>query len=188
MQGYVQNNGSTPVFIAQRGVPQGASVDFEKLHLTYAKKSGFEELEPGFVQWLRDNVFSDTKVWGFYNFDGSEYEFATPEKEEKPAPKKKTARKKKAAAKKVEEVAEKPAPKKEARGAGKRLARKSTEARKGASITPSTIIEAEYTIAKPLIEKCNDREVLKKALTLSRHFSSKEQHMRHLMRRLEQVY
>jgi len=187
MRGYVQNNGPAPKFVAQRGFPHGGKVDFDLLHLTYAKKSGIDELEQDFVQWLKDNIFTED-FWSFHNFDESGFVFAAPvaETAEKPAPKKRAA-KKKAARKKV--VAEE-APKKKdpGKGAGKKMTRSSNEPVKGSVITPSTIIEAEYGLAKPLIEKCRDREVLKKALTLSRHFSSKEQHMRHLMRRLDQVY
>jgi hypothetical protein len=83
-----------------------------------------------------------------------------------------------------EKVTEAVAP---ARGAGTVMKRKATTVNKS-SITPNTIIEAAFPEAHDLIEKCADRNVLKKALALSQHFSKKDEHMRHLMRRLEQVY
>ena len=55
-------------------------------------------------------------------------------------------------------------------------------------ITPADIIEAPYDEARSLIEKTKDRTILKKALKLSNHISGKEQHMRHIVKRMEQVY
>ena len=75
-----------------------------------------------------------------------------------------------------------------AKGAGRKMVRDAGGVAKGSSITPGSIVDSEYTLAKPMIEKCNSRDVLKKALTLSRHFSKKEEHMRHILRRLEQVH
>jgi hypothetical protein len=76
---------------------------------------------------------------------------------------------------------------KDAVGAGRAMGRDYDEAR-GGSVTPANIIEAPYDVARSLIEKTKDRVVLKKALTLTQHFSGKEQHMRHIIKRLEQVY
>jgi hypothetical protein len=55
-------------------------------------------------------------------------------------------------------------------------------------VTPAAIIEAPYEQARGLIDKTRDRSVLKKALALTQHFGGKEKHMRHIMKRMEQVY
>ena len=57
----------------------------------------------------------------------------------------------------------------------------------GTTATAVSIIEAPYEEARGLIEKTSDRTVLKKALRAAQHFSHKDQHLRHLMKRLEQV-
>lgn len=206
MSGYVCNDGGPPVFIAQRGVPQGRKVDFEDLLLVFSRKSTFEEVEPGFVSWLKENVFSDSR-WGFYNEDGTLYEFETAEEPEpesvsvkisvvdappdlkpakkKRAPARKSSRKKKDASE-PKESSSKTSSKPTAKGAGRRFVRDNND-NKGVKITPSMIIEADYSEASHLINQCKERPVLKKALTLSKHFSGKEAHMRHLIRRVEEV-
>jgi hypothetical protein len=175
MRGYVQNNGESAKFIAQRRLHPGSRVDFETLLPTFTKKSGFEKSNMGFVKWLREFVFSDDR-WGFYNASGTDFKF--------------TKSKKEAAAEKLsEEVPEQvPEPKSVARGAGKKLVRDIGNDVRTQDITPRSIIDLDFAKAKPQIEKCRDRVILKKALTLSKHFSNKEEHMRHLMQRLNEIY
>ncbi len=171
MRGYVQNNGVTSKFIAQRGFHPGGRVDFDKLIPTFTKLSGFSKVTSGFVKWLRDNIFSDER-WGFYNADGSDFKFT----------------KSKAKPTAEGQEAAKPAPIKKGRGAGQRLTRNIENDMSARDITPRSIIDAEFNMARPQIEKCRDRSTLKKALTLSKHFSNKEEHMRYLMRRLDEIY
>ncbi len=179
MEGYVQNDGVSPKFVAQRAFTQGGSATFKQLHMTFERKSGLKSLNKKFIQWLRDNPFSND-FWSFRNSDGSNYEFdapktvAAPKSDATPAPQ----------APPAVQPAEK---KKPAKGAGRNMVRDKSGVPKGVSITPGSIIESSFVLAKPMIDKCKDRSVLKKALTLTRHFSNKEEHMRHLVRRLEQV-
>lgn len=175
MRGYVQNNGSTSKFTAQRRFHPGGRVDFDNLIPTFIKLSGFSKSSPGFVKWLRDNIFSDER-WGFYNADGSDFKF--------------TKSKAKSTVANQDEVVteESAAPVKKARGAGQRLTRNVENDISDRDITPSSIINAEFSMARPQIEKCRDRIILKRALTLSKHFSNKEEHMRYLMRRLDEIY
>ncbi len=225
MFGYVRNDGGPATFIAQRGMPEGRTVEFEDLLLVFSKKSLFDKVEPGFVLWLKDNVFQDER-WGFYNAGGTPYVFSierdvelhtvsvvkepmseTPLEEvsvtisvvdapadRKPAKKKRAPARKPKATKIRKESAEpirKEAasitkPKVDARGAGRKM-RRDGNSLKGVKITPAMIIEANYEEASALIDKCNERPVLKKALALSKHFSGKEAHMRHLIKRVEAV-
>ncbi len=184
MEGYVQNDGVSPKFVAQRAFPQAGRATFEQLHLTFARKSSCKSLNKEFIQWLRDNTFSDD-FWSFHKADGTDYKFAPPK-----SPPKVTSEIIPATS---EAIAEAPQPvlptekKKPAKGAGRRMIRDKSGVPKGVGITPGSIIESPFTSAKPMIDKCKDRSVLKKALTLTRHFSNKEEHMRHIVRRLEQV-
>lgn len=170
MKGYVQNEGRDAHFILQRRVPPGGKVSIEDAYKSVGKRSGLDEgLE--FAEWLRDNVLTKG-AWGIYEADGKP--LLAEEKKESP--------------KKAEissTTSSRPA--EDARGAGRALRRKSTE-KKGVEITPASIIEAPYDEARTMIEKTKDRAVLKKALALSQWFSGKEPHMRHLMKRLDQVY
>lgn len=200
MSGYVCNDCGPPVFVAQRGIPQGRKVSFDDLLLVFSKKSLFENVEPGFVLWLKDNAFSDER-WGFYNTDGTPYVFVveesvelhavsvveepmtdTPVVEEKKPAKKRAPRKPKA----NKETAAVEPPKNPGKGAGRKMSR-AGNALKGVKVTASMIIEADYAQAQDLINKCKERPVLKKALALSKHFSGKEAHMRHLIKRVEEV-
>ena len=164
MKGFVRNEGDRGGFILQRRLYPGAQISLDDAYLVVGKKSGKKE-GPAFVKWLRENHLSDDR-WAFYKEEGVPY-FAKKEENAAPA----------APAKRV-------AP---GKGAGKVMRRKTDNIRK-ASITAKDIIDPAYEEARVLIEKCSDKLVLKKALALSRHFSHKEQHMRHVLKRLEQVY
>lgn len=161
MKGFVRNEGDRAVFTLQRSIVPGFSITFEEAYNVVGKKSG-KKRGKLFVKWLRDNVFSGNQ-WAFYAEEGVQFFGSEDLPKEKP-----------------EKVAE-------AKGAGRKLRRK-TENFTGQEITATLIIEKPYPQAKNLIEKCNDRGVLKKALSLSKLRSKREDHMRHLMRRLEQVY
>ena len=164
MKGFVKNEGDKGIFILQRTLYPGAMLSFDEAYLSVGEKSGKKKGAP-FVKWLRDNYLSATQ-WVFYKEDGIPY-FGQEELAEM-----------------IDPPAEVALP---AKGAGRVMRRNLNDA-KGAAITASTIIEGPYTDAKVLIDKCADRNILKKALALSQHFSKKEEHMRHLMRRLQQVY
>jgi len=164
MKGFVKNEGERGVFTLQRRLNPGSTLSFDDAYLTVGEKSG-KNKGPSFVKWLRESYLTGDQ-WVFYKQEGTPY-FTSQQ---------------------IEQVEEKPkeavAP---ARGAGTVMKRKASTVSKS-SITPNTIIEASFPEAHDLIEKCADRNILKKALALSQHFSKKDEHMRHLMRRLEQVY
>ncbi len=164
MKGFVKNEGKKGIFILQRTLYPGSLLSFDEAYLSVGQKSGRKKGD-SFVRWLRDECLSGNQ-WVFYKEEGVPY-FSQEE---------------------LDEVEERPAgavaP---AKGAGRVMRRHINDA-KGTEITASTIIEEPYSRAKVLIDKCADRNILKKALALSQHFSKKEEHMRHLMRRLQQVY
>ncbi len=164
MKGFIKNEGDRGTFILQRRLHPGSRLSFDSAYLTVGEKSG-KKKGPTFVRWLRENYLSDEQ-WVFYKEEGVPY-FAKTEANIAPAP-----------------PTKKIVP---AKGAGKVMRRK-RDPSMGAGVTAKDIIEPAYEEARPLIEKCSDKFVLKKALTLSRHFSHKEEHMRHVMKRLEQVY
>ena len=166
VRGYVKNEGTAAFFKLQRQLPPAAKLSFEDAFLAVGKKSGKDGNE--FIKWLRENIFPGPD-WGFYKDESTPF-FSDENKQ-------------------TQDVAPN-APisaDEEGVGAGKVLSRQKQNSGKKADITPSNIIDAEYSHAKNLIDKCRSRDVLKKALTLSQHFSNKGEHMRYLMRRLEQV-
>lgn len=164
MKGFAKNEGRDAFFILQRQITPGGKIYFEDAYKTVGERSGKKE-NATFVKWLRENYLYASH-WAFYKDD--EVPFFSAEEAEVV----------------VEAPIKSDAP---ARGAGKVLKRESHD-EKGTAITPNEIIESEFPRAKVLIEKCNSRDILKKALSMSRHFSKKEEHMRHLMKRLERVY
>jgi hypothetical protein len=159
MKGFIRNEGERPKFILQRGISPGLSITFEEAYDIVGKKSG-KRRGPTFINWLRENHFS-APTWVFYKEEGETYFEGES----------------------LQEVASV----RPARGAGKTQIRRD-DSKEKEDITAQQIINSELVIAKQLIDKCKDRAVLKKALTASRHYSGKEAHMRHLIRRLEQVY
>lgn len=158
MEGFVRNEGGRPVFILQRSILPGQKISFEDAYKVVGTKSK-KRRGKAFVQWLREKVFADA-VWGFYKSDGEKF-FA-------------------------EEIFATEASK-GGKGSGINMSRRSEALQKKEQAVEQIII-SPYVIAKELIEKCKEREVLKKALALSKRITGKEAHMRHLIRRLEQVY
>ena len=164
MKGFVKNEGDRSVFILQRRLNPGSKLSFDNAYLSVGEKSGGKK-GVSFVRWLRDNYLS-AEQWVFYREEGIPY-FSKKELDE------------------TKDTPVKVSP--PAKGAG-RVMRRQENGTKGTKITASTIIEEPFNQSKLLIDKCTDKAVLKKALSLSQHFSQKEEHMRHLMRRLQQVY
>lgn len=158
MKGFVKNETDRPVFILQRVVNPGFSISFDDAYLVVGKKSG-KKRGSSFVTWLRDNYFQD-QGWAFYKEEGELF---------------------------FEEEQREVASAGNAQGAGKSLVRRD-ETQDKEAITAKRIIDSDLVIAKQLIDKCNNRAVLKKALTASKHYAGKEAHMRYLIKRLEQVY
>ena len=72
-------------------------------------------------------------------------------------------------------------------GAGKRLAKKNDRV-SNKKATAGLIIDAPIDRAKDMIASTKDRAILKRALSLSNHFSHREEHRRLIQRRLEEVY
>lgn len=166
VRGYVKNEGAVAFFKLQRQLPPAARLSFSDAFLAVGKKSGKDGNE--FIKWLRENIFPGPD-WGFYKDENTPF-FSDETKQ-------------------TQDVAPEAPPVSEEAGlgAGKVLSRQKQNTGKKSDITPSNIIDAEYSHAKDLIDNCRNRDVLKKALTLSQHFSNKGEHMRYLMRRLEQV-
>lgn len=166
--GFVKNESNEAFFKLQRSLPPGGKIKFSDAFLTVGKKSGFEGKD--FVRWLRENVFPGAD-WGFYSDDNVPFFSETGKKNPDVAP------------------TTPPVSLEAGKGAGRveRRVRSKGETKKGLEITASSIVEAEFPTAKTLIEKCKNRAVLKKALNLSQTFANKDEHMRHLMKRLEQV-
>lgn len=167
LKGFVRNDGKTAVFKVQRSLPPSAKVTLESLYLALGKKSGLER-GPEFVCWVRENVFPGPD-WGFYNTDGTPFFSEKKGKVEDVAPEAPPA------------VAVKPA-----EGAGLVVKKKNSQPKVG-EITPVKILEAEVGTAELLIEECHDKTVIRKAINLANHLANKEEHRRHLLRRLEQI-
>ena len=183
MQGYVQNTGSQAYFILQRQVPPGGKISLEDAFLVVGKRSGLEESQvQEFVDFLKTEVLKKGH-WSFFEDDGKPFgaqkvaKKGSRKKEPAEEPKPEVTSNRKTSSKKSAD----------ARGAGRAMRRDLDESL-GTGVTPAAIIEAPYEQARTLIEKTKDRMVLKKALNLTKHFSNKEQHMRHILKRLEQVY
>jgi hypothetical protein len=173
MKGYVQNTGNAAFFVLQRQVPPNGKVKLEDAFKVVGKKSGLsEDQEAEFVQFLREKVLL-RGTWGYFDASGSSLDAPVDK-----APKAKKVVNEKVSTKKQDD----------AKGAGRNLRRSDVDdIGRGVEITPASIIEAPYDAARTMIEKTKDRTVLKKALTLTKHFSGKEQHMRHLLKKLEQT-
>ena len=191
--GYIVNEGREAYFKLQRRLPPGGKLSFDNAYRTVGAKAGVGGEE--FLAWLKATVFAGPE-WVFYNEDGSVFTPAenkdttaatafitgpVPEELKPPtAPPVQTEPKLPTV---VEAMDESPG-----KGAGKKLQRtNSNQVKKGTEITPSTIILAEYQTATGLIDACKSKTVLKKALALTKHFSNKEQHMRYILKRMEQV-
>lgn len=174
MKGYVQNLGNSAYFVLQRQVPPLGKVKLEEAFKVVGKKSDLtEEQVVEFVQFLREKVLLRGD-WGYFNADGSQ--LGAVSKESKP-PRAKRSSQNNTSSKQEED----------AKGAGRNLRRDQEVPRGAAEVTPSSIIEAPYEDARSMIDRTRDRVVLKKALSLTKHFSGKEQHMRHILKRLEQT-
>jgi hypothetical protein len=177
VDGYVRNEGKDAHFKLQRPLRPNSKITFAQAYAAVGKKSGKDGEE--FVVWLRENFFPEAD-WAFYNADGSAY--APKAKAGKKAMEPKNPK----VAANSSEAAPAAAP---GRGAGKSLRRTTTAPKtKGVDITAEVMISAEFESARQLIDACKDRRELKKALTLSRQVSKKEEHMRYLHGRLQQVF
>jgi len=180
MKGYLQNTSARGYFTLQRQIQPGGKVQLEDAFKSIGHQSGLEETQvTEFIEFLQNQVLVKGS-WEYFEAEGKPFGAKTPAKK---TPAKKATPKKKAASDKGK------SPKKanDAKGAGRALRRDINEAQ-GITVTPAAIIDAPYDQARGLIEKTNDRSVLKKALALTQHFGGKERHMRHLMKRMEQIY
>jgi len=177
-RGYVKNEGTQAYFVCQRQIPPGGSVELDDVYRSVGKKSGLKN-DLAFVEWAKAHVFRRGS-WGYYEDEGKPLGAKTAAKKATP---------KKAAPKKavISDKGKSSKRSKDAKGAGRAL-RRDINAAEGITVTPAAIIEAPYEQARGLIDKTRDRTILKKALALTQHFGGKEQHMRHIMKRMEQVY
>ncbi len=166
--GFVRNEGERSLFKVQRMLVPGGKLLFSDAHLSLVKKSGGLAGEE-FIVWLRENVFPGPD-WGFYKDEDKPYFNKSTKKDAAP---------------------ETPLPVKGKKTASGKVMKRddpSTRQDKTNKITPVQIIEADAESARKLIEQCRDKTTLKKALNLSQNIAHRGEHMRLLMRRLEQVY
>ncbi len=180
MRGYIQNEGDQAYFVCQRQIPPGGKVQLDDIYKSVGRNSGLED-GLSFVDWVKSNIFR-RGTWGYYEEEGKPLGgTATKIVPKKAVPKKRV---------KPESAATSSKKEKDAKGAGRSMRRdpRAIHDVTGTNVTPSAIIEAPYDQARTLIEKTKDRAVLRKALSLTKHFSGKEQHMRHIVKRLDQVY
>ena len=159
MKGFVKNEGDRSIHVLQRAVGPGFSITFEEAYGIVGKKSE-KKRGAAFVSWLRDSYFQ-APFWVFYKDEGVVYFEDEPPRAA---------------------VGSRPA-----RGAGKSQVRRD-EAHEKKTAAAIQIIEGDIVAARPLIDKCKDRAVLRTALAASKIRTGKEAHMRYLIRRLEQVY
>ena len=173
IDGFVRNDGRDAHFKLQRPLPPGAKLTFAQAFATVGARS--EKKGREFVEWLRENHFSGGD-WGFYSASGQPFFTETEAASLEARPSGKVA------------VGEASPGISAGKGAGKALRRRSTAAKvKGIEITAVSMVEPNYAEAKTLIDACKSRRELKKALTLSKNLSHKEDHMRHIHARLQQV-
>lgn len=166
--GFVVNESGSGVFKLQRQLPPGSKLKFSDAFKVLGKQSGQDGKD--FVKWLRETTFPGPD-WGFYSAEGKPF-FSDSKKSSN-----------KDVAPQAPEVVEDQAP-----GAGKTIRGKDKKgAKKGVEITPTLILETPYEQAEAIIDSCRDKNVLRKALTLSQYLANKGEHTRRLMRRLEQV-
>lgn len=162
MKGFIKNEGTNSVFILQHNLFPGAKLSFDEAYTVIGATSG-KKKGITFIRWLQKNHFSDS-CWIFYKTENNVY---FDKKENKI------------------QTTERISP---AGGAGKIMRRTQDTVEKGSVISADLIINASFPNAQTLIEKCSDKKILKKALALSQYSSKKGEHMRHLMKRLQQVY
>lgn len=166
--GFVRNESDRSVFKVQRMLVPNGKLEFADAHVALEKKSGGLNGEE-FVQWLRENVFPGPE-WGFYKDEGKPFFNKSSRKDSAP---------------------DTPAPAKGAKTAsGKKMKRKAPANKRDNrnEIIPAQLVDADFNKARALIDSCQDKSTLKKALNLSKNLAGRGEHMRHLMRRLEQVY
>ena len=180
MKGFLKNETGISVFKLQRGIPINGKLSFDDAYLTLGEKSGKKEGST-FIKWLKENHFL-ADGWVFYKEEG--VLFFEVKKPAKQTPDKKATK----VLPGSPEVVELPKPKKHvpAKGAGRKLVKDHRV--KESAVTAGSIINAEITQAKEMIEKTKSRATLKRALGLANHFSHKEEHRRLIQRRLEVVY
>ncbi len=176
MKGFIKNETNKAVFRLQRSIPVNGTVLLENAFLSVGEKSG-KKTALSFAKYLKENHFPE-EGWVFCKEDGS------PLFKEVSKPKTKVGSKEPEVVVPVPKKRKKVTP---GKGAGKKLTR-NKEANEVTEITAGAIIDAAIPQAKSLIAKTKDRGILKKALTLSSHFSNKEEHRRLVQRRLEEVY
>jgi len=164
LEGFAKNEGKEGFFKLQRSIPPGGKLTFEQAYLTIGKISGTKKDE-SFVRWLKTNSLAGPE-WVFYREEGVPF-FSL----EHPA-----------------EAVETPVVADTAPGKGAGIAMKRKNKKTlDSEITPSAIVEADPAHALELIEKCRDKTILRKAMNIASHLAHKEEHRRHLLRRLEQV-
>ncbi len=166
MKGFIKNETNRSIFKLQRSLPIDGKLSFDNAYLTLGgssgKKKGIE-----FIKWLKVNHFPE-EGWVFYKEEGVLF----------------FSGKTKSPEIKIDLHPKKVAP---GKGAGRKFVKTNTKVN-AKEVTAGSIIEADLPQAKKMLASIHSRQTLKKALTLSNHFSNKEGHRRLIQRRLEEVY
>jgi len=176
MKGFVKNETNRSIFKLQRPLPINGILSLDNAYLTVGERSGLKK-GVAFAKWLKENYFS-ADGWNFYKEEGVPFfkedrETAVEVKKGEPE-----------VVVSVPKVRKKVTP---GKGAGKKFTR-TKDANERAKVTSGLIVESSIEDAKSLINNTNDRKILKRALSMTNHFSNKEEHRRLVMKRLEEVY
>jgi len=159
MKGFIKNEGERATYSFKRSTLPGKTISLDEVYTIVGEKSG-EKKGPSFAKWLRDNHLRNGP-WVMYKDEASLYF--------------------------PEEVLFEEKSHKSGGGAGVNMKRTSEYVEED-NRKVLQLIETPIEQARPIIDKCNDRNVLRKALAASKVQSRKEAHQRHLIKRLEQVY
>lgn len=159
MKGFIKNESERATYSFKRSTLPGNTISLDEIYVVVGKQSG-EKKGLKFVKWLRDNKLTNS-AWVLYKEEEVPY---FPEDANVS-----TGRSSKAG------------------GSGvnmKRISEYLEEANRKVLLIIDTPIEQSRSI----IDKCNDRPILKKALAVCKMRSRTEAHQRHLLKRIEQVY
>ncbi len=159
MKGFIKNEGERPTYSFKRSTPPGNTISLDEVYIVVGKQSG-EKKGLKFVKWLKENKLVNS-FWVIYREEEVLYFPEDADSSNENFPK--------------------------AKGAGVNMKRTS-EYLEEANIKVIKLIETPIEQARPMIDKCNDRGILRKALAVSKMQSRKEAHQRHLIKRLSQVY
>ncbi len=159
MKGFIKNEGERATYSFKRSTLPGNTISLDEVYVVVGKQSG-EKKGLKFAKWLQATRLNNSP-WVLYKEEEIPY---FPENENSPN-----------------------GGNVKARGAGVNMKRTS-EYLEETNRKVILLIETPIEQSRTLIDKCNDRGILKKALAVCKMRSRTEAHQRHLIKRLEQVY